>query len=405
MRILHVLDHSLPYLTDYSSRSDYILRAQQSWGWEPVVVTSPRHERFTCAQETIEGIDYHRLGWPSYSSSRLQAAPLVKQMACATALAKEIKRLAVRLQVDVIQAHSPSLNGLAVAQAVKAVPKPWVYELRCNEEDAAVARGETRYNSLRYRTAQRLEQAALEQADRVTTISQAMRADLVQRGIANEKIFTIPHGVDTEFFQPRPPNADLIAKQQLIGNTVIGFIGSFYHYEGLEFLVEAVKLLLNQRRDIKLLLAGEGEAETDLRARVPDEWRAHFIFVGKVPRDEVRAYYSVMDVLVYPRVKSRLTELTTPLAPLEAMAMERVVVGSQVGGLGELVQNGVTGFLVEASSAAALAQCLSQLTVNEGARREMGRQARRFVVRERAWEQIAQRYKEVYRSEQLRLPH
>lgn len=400
MRILHVLDHSLPYLSSYSLRSDGILRAQQRLGWQPIVITSPKHERFTCAHETIESIDYHRVGWPSFSSSRLQAVPLVKQMACVTALAKEIKRLAVELQVDVIHAHSPSLNGLAAAQAVNAVPTPWVYELRCYEEDTAVERGETRYNSLRYRTAQRLEQSALAQADRVTTISQALRADLVRRGIANEKIFEIPNGVDTEFFQPRTPDADLIAKHQLANHTIIGFIGSFYHYQGLAFLVEAVKLLLHERSDVKLLLAGGGEAETDLRARAPDEWRAHFIFAGKVPRDEVRAYYSVMDVLVYPRIKSRLTELTTPLEPLEAMAMERVVVGSQVGGIGELVQNGVTGFLVEAGSAPALAHQLSQLTANENARREVGRQARRFVVRERAWEQIVKRYQEVYRSEQ-----
>jgi glycosyltransferase involved in cell wall biosynthesis len=161
-----------------------------------------------------------------------------------------------------------------------------------------------------------------------------------------------------------------------------------------------VKLLLKERRDVKLLLAGEGEAEADLRARVPDELRAHFIFAGKVPHDEVRDYYSVMDVLVYPRVKSRLTELTTPLKPLEAMAMARVVVGSEVGGISELVQNGVTGFLVEAGSAPALAQCLAQLTTNESARREVGQQARQFVVRERAWEQIVKRYQEVYRSEQ-----
>lgn len=399
MRILHVLDHSLPYFSGYSFRSDYILRAQQRLGWQPSVVTSPKHERFTQAHETIDGLDYYRVRWPSFSSSRLQAVPLVKQMACVTALAKEIKRLAVALKVDVIHAHSPSLNGLAAAQAAKALAVLWVYELRYYEEDAAVDRGKTRYNSLRYRMGQRLEQSALEQADCVTTISQALRADLIRRGIPNEKIFEIPNGVDTEFFQPRAPNADLIARHQLAGHTVIGFIGSFYLYEGLEFLVEAVKLLLNECRDVKLLLAGEGEAENNLRARVPEELRAHFIFAGKVPHDEVRNYYSVMDVLVYPRVKSRLTELTTPLKPLEAMAMERVVVGSDVGGIRELVLNGETGFLVEAGSAPALAQQLAYLVADASARRAIGKQARAFVVGERAWEKIVKRYEEVYRCE------
>lgn len=399
MRILHILDHSLPYFSGYSFRSDYILRAQRQLGWQPIVVTSPKHERFTRAQETIDGIDYYRVRWPSFSSTRLQVVPLVRQMACVTALAKQIKRLAVELKVDAIHAHSPSLNGLAAAQAAKDLPMPWVYELRYYEEDAAVDRGKTRYNSLRYRMAQRLEQSALEQANRVTTISHALRADLIRRGISAEKIFEIPNGVDTEFFQPREPDAELIAKHQLAGHVVIGFIGSFYFYEGLETLVEAVKLLLNERRDVKLLLAGEGEAEQGLRARLPDDLRDHFIFAGKVPHDQVRSYYSVMDILVYPRVKSRLTELTTPLKPLEAMAMARVVVGSEVGGLRELVLDGGTGFLVEASNAPALARQLAYLATSQSARREVGKLARDFVVRERTWEKIVKRYQEVYRCE------
>jgi PEP-CTERM/exosortase A-associated glycosyltransferase len=397
MKVLHVLDHSLPYFSGYSFRSDYIIRAQRRLGWRPVVVTSPKHEDFKDEYETVDGIDYHRLRWPEYSA-RLPGVPLLKQAACVAALAKKIGRLAADLKPDVIHAHSPALNGLAVLRAVRALDLPWIYELRYYDEDAAVDRGKTKHNSPRYRLARRLEQSALENAARVTTISQALKADLISRGVESDRIFEIPNGVDTDYFRPREPDVELIARHDLVGKTIIGFIGSFYFYEGLENLVKAMIRLLDQRRDVKLLLVGEGEAEDMLRQRAPADLREYFVFAGKAPHDRAPRYYSVMDILVYPRVSSRLTELTTPLKPLEAMAMEKAVVGSDVGGIRELLDDGKTGFLVEPGNPHALAKCLSALIENETVRQAVGRNAREFVARERDWEKIVARYLNVYQS-------
>jgi PEP-CTERM/exosortase A-associated glycosyltransferase len=395
MKILHVLDHSLPYFSGYSFRSNYILRAQQRLGLTVFAITSPKHENFTSETETIEGIEYHRTHWPAFS--KLQALPMARQIATVATLAKEIKRLAVELKADVIHAHSPSLCGLAAAKAAKALNLPMVYELRYYEEDAAVDRGKTRYNSLRYRLGQRAELEALHHADAVITISHALRDDLVRRGISPDKIFEVPNGVDTEVFKPIAADAELVAKLHLADKLVIGFIGSFYFYEGLETLIDAVAILLTKRRDVKLLLVGEGEAEEMLRQRLPEALRDHFIFTGNVPHNEVRRYYSVMDILVYPRKRSRLTELTTPLKPLEAMAMEKVAVASDVGGLRELLDNGNAGYLVEAENAEALADLLLRLVENEGGRLAMSRLAKEFVVSERSWGSIAARYQPIYK--------
>lgn len=394
MKVLHVLDHSLPYFSGYSFRSDAILRAQRQLDWQPVVVTSPKHEEFTNDVETIGGIEYHRTHWPPFS--KLQAVPMVKQMAAVAALSKQIKRLAAELRVDVIHAHSPSLNGLAAAQAAKALKLPWVYELRYYEEDAAVDRGKTRHNSLRYRLAARMEQQALEQADGVTTISHALRDDLVRRGISPEKIVEIPNGVETEFFQPREPDAELILKYELFQKTVIGFIGSFYFYEGLEFLIDAAVAIMTHRNDIVLLLVGNGEAIEMLQTRIPGQLRDRFIFTGNVPHDEVRRYYSVMDILAYPRKRSRLTELTTPLKPLEAMAMGKAVVGSDIAGIRELFDGGNVGYLVEPENAEVLAHRLLRLVESESERRAAGTRAREFVVQSRDWMRIVEKYFVVY---------
>lgn len=394
MEVLHVLDHSLPYFSGYSFRSDYIIRAQKRLGLHPIVVTSPRHEDFKNECETVDGVDYYRLRWPRFSAR----IPLVNQAARLAVLAKEIKRLAKDLKVDVIHAHSPSINGLAASRAARELKLPVIYELRYYDEDAAASRGKTGYNSLRYRLTRRLEQSALEKATRVTTISKALRADLISRGVDAGKIFEIPNGVDTNYFQPQEPDAELIARYELAGKMIIGFAGSFYFYEGLESLIDAVVLLLAERNDVKLLLVGEGEAEPALRRRVPGKLRDHFVFAGKAPHADARRYYSTMDILVYPRVRSRLTELTTPLKPLEAMAMERVVVGSDVGGLRELFSDGETGFLVEPENPQALAKRLLSLIESPAMRSAMGKRAREFVARERDWDEVVSRYLDVYRE-------
>jgi glycosyltransferase involved in cell wall biosynthesis len=219
---------------------------------------------------------------------------------------------------------------------------------------------------------------------------------LIDRGIPAEKIDLAPNGVDLQAFQPLAPDVELIAKHGLNGRTVIGFIGSFYFYEGLRYLVEAVEMLLNERRKVSLLLVGEGEAEAELRALVPPHLREHFILTGKIPHEQVRRYYSVMQILVYPRVKSRLTELTTPLKPLEAMAMARTVVGSRVGGISELIRDNETGLLVESENAGALAAVLARLIDNPGMQTVIAAAARDFVIKERDWMRIVEQYPEIY---------
>jgi len=401
MKVLHILDHSLPYLSGYSYRSQYIIRHQRRLGLDPVVVTSPKHEDFTTRFEKIDDVDYFRLHWPSFSpspqiSQRLQGVSLLRQMSCVAVLTKEISKLVQELSVDLIHAHSPSLNGLAAARAAKQLGLPWVYELRYYDEDAAVDRGKIRYNSLRYRMSQRLERSALEQARTIVTISSALREDLIKRGIEESKIVEVPNGVDTELFQPREPDRELIAKYDLAGKTVIGYIGSFYFYEGLEFLLDAIILLIKEHSGLKLLLAGEGEAEEGLRARIPAKFRENLVLLGRVPHDQVQRYYSVMDILVYPRVRSRLTELTTPLKPLEAMAMGKAVIGSNVRGIQELVKDGETGFLVEAEDAQKIAECLAKILRDVSLLAAVGHRAREFVKQERDWGRITEKYLKIY---------
>jgi glycosyltransferase involved in cell wall biosynthesis len=199
MKVLHILDHSLPHFSSYSLRSDYLIRTQKRLGLEPVVVTSPAHGDFTDGCEKIGEIDCYRVRWPALPpSAKIQALPMVKQIACAGVLSKEIRRLAGELKIDLIHSHSPALNGLAAARASEQAGLSWIYELRCFDEDAAVDHGLVRHNSLRYRTSQRLGRSVLEEAACVVAISAALCDGLVELGVAGGKIFEVPQGVDTD---------------------------------------------------------------------------------------------------------------------------------------------------------------------------------------------------------------
>ena len=189
------------------------------------------------------------------------------------------------------------------------------------------------------------------------TICEGLRSDIAARGIPADKVTVIPNAVDIDNFEPGgTPDAALKARLGLDGATVLGFIGSFYAYEGLDLLLAALPALLQHRPDLRVLLVGGGPQEAALKAQAQQLGVADkVVFTGRVPHAEVQRYYDLVDVLAYPRHSMRLTELVTPLKPLEAMAQGRLLVASDVGGHKELIRDGETGMLFQAGSADALA--------------------------------------------------
>ena len=237
-------------------------------------------------------------------------------------------------------------------------------------------------------------------ADAVAVICEGLRQRPDPRAASPpDKIIVSPNGVDMDLF-----GSPLARRRRLrraaSGSTdadTVGFIGSFYDYEGLDDLIAAMPLLLARRPKAQLLLVGGGPMEAALKAQAAASPAADRIrFVGRVPHDEVERYYALIDILAYPRKAMRLTELVTPLKPLEAMAQRKLVAASDVGGHRELIEDGVTGTLFPAGDPAALADALADLFERRGewdARRDT---ARRFVERERNWSSNISRYAPVY---------
>lgn len=389
MRILHILDHSLPLHSGYTFRTAAILREQQALGWETCHLTTPKQGFAPTREEVADGLCFHRTPAP-------EGCGLIAQMRLTAA---RLDELVAELRPDLLHAHSPVLNALPALWVGRRRALPVVYEMRASWEDAAVDHGTTTEGSLRYRVSRALETFALRRADQVTTICEGLRGDIAVRGVAAEKITVIPNAVDAEAFRfGAEADEALRAELGLTGCTVLGFAGSFYGYEGLHLLVSALARLVPRYPDIRLLLVGGGVQEAALRAQAQAEGVAgRVIFTGRVPHAQVQKYYELIDVLAYPRLPIRLTELVTPLKPLEAMAQGRMFVASDVGGHRELVRHGETGFLFEAGSVDALVAALARVLDERAQWPAIRRQARAFVERERTWSNSVARYREVYR--------
>lgn len=393
MRILHVLDHGLPLQSGYTFRTRAILKAQEARGWTVAAVTGPRYHDEAPAVETIDGITFHRTPTRSVTGA-------VGEVASIAAFARRIAAAVDAFRPDLLHAHSPVLGALAALPVARRRGLPLVYEIRAFWEDAAVGNGTGAEGSLRYRATRALETWAVRRADAVAVICDGLRRDLIVRGIAGDKILVSPNGVDLTLFGQAPPRDAAFADSLGLADAeTVGFIGSFYDYEGLDDLIAAMPALVAARPKARLLLVGGGPMEAALRAQAATSPVADAIrFVGRVPHTEVERYYGVVDVLAYPRKAMRLTDLVTPLKPLEAMAQGRLVAASDVGGHRELIRDGETGTLFRPDDPGAIADALAGLFADRRdweARRARGRA---FVEAERNWSSNISRYEPVYQK-------
>jgi PEP-CTERM/exosortase A-associated glycosyltransferase len=398
MHILHVLDHSIPLHSGYTFRTKAIIDYQHSLGWTTDHITSPKHN-LACEsierEEIVEGLRFYRT---PPTENFLSAFPLINQFNIVKALERRLLDIVPKIKPTIIHAHSPALNGLAAIRVAARFDIPVVYEVRAFWEDAAVDHGTSKEWGLRYRLTRALETHVIKKADAVTAICEGLRSDIVARGISEEKITVIPNAVDIQRFQYEiETDQNLLQSLNLKGKFVIGFIGSFYAYEGLHILIKALPTVLEKLPNCMVLLVGGGPQETNLKKIVAENrMQDHVIFTGRVPHNEVHKYYNLIDIMVYPRISIRLTELVTPLKPLEAMAQGKLLLASDIGGHRELIKDNVTGRFFKPDDPQSLATELLNLINNKDKWKTIRTNAKQFVDKERNWQNSVSRYKSVY---------
>ncbi len=395
MKILHIFDHSIPLQSGYTFRSRAIIREQQKLGWETVHITSSKQGHVDSLTEVVDDLLFYR-------SEELPAwqkkIPVLNQWFVIKNLEKRLKDVIHKTRPDIIHAHSPALNGIAAIKIAAQFSIPVVYEIRGFWEDAAVDHGTSKENGLRYKLTRALETYVIKKADAVITICDGLRKDIIDRGIAESKISIVPNAVDIEKFSvAQEKNTALLTQYNLNNKLVLGFVGSFYAYEGLSLLLNAIPGIKTQIANVMLLLVGGGPEEEALKRLVKDlNIEKNVVFTGRVAHEQVQSYYDLIDVLIYPRLSMRLTELVTPLKPLEAMAQKKIFIASDVGGHKELIAHNVNGYLFNSNQVNKLEEAVKQVINNKEAWDDIKDNGRNFVEQERNWRVSIGNYSAVY---------
>lgn len=399
MKVLHIFDHSIPLHSGYTFRSRAILKEQHKLGITTCHVTSSKQGETQASIEKVDGLQFYRSEVPKGLSAKL---PLLNQASVVRSLKKRLRDVIKLEKPDILHAHSPALNGLAAIQVGKEFGIPVVYEIRAFWEDAAVDHGTCQEGDLRYRFTQKLENYVIKRANHVTTICDGLKNDLVKRGVNEAKITQIPNAVDFTTFAdndvPQSAQDKLREELGLEDKYVLGFLGSFYAYEGLDLLLDAMPELIKKDSTIHLLLVGGGPQEHNLKELVKHhKLEQHVTFTGRVPHQKIKEYYSLVNLLVFPRKSMRLTELVTPLKPLEAMAQHKLVLASDVGGHKELIEHNSTGYLFDANSLNSLCKTILSIR-SKKSNEEITANGFEFVKNVRNWTNSVSNYQHIYKN-------
>ena len=390
MGILHIAQYSLPQITSgYTLRTQAILRHQRALGLDPTVVTSPRHP--SSVDEEVEGIHHYRC-----PPERPGRSVWFRDRARVQVLAERIVEIVKsRGDVDLLHAHSPVLCGISALRAGRRLGIPVIYEVRGLWEEA-LRRGRASLSAgLRYRLARLMETRVCRAADAVVVISEGLKQEFAGRGVASSRIHVVGNGTDTGSLRPRSVSSDWRAGANFPEGPVMLYLGALRDYEGVDLLLEAFPAIRDRHPSVQLVIVGSGEAREKLAAAL-DGTQSSIHLLPAVPPHEVPAYYAAADLVVYPRLADRETECVTPLKPLEAMAMGKAIVASDVGGLRELLEDGRTARLFAAGSSAALAEACISLLADESERQRLGGNAREVAESRFDWRRVVPRYRGVY---------
>jgi len=393
-RVLYTVYNSLPYHSaGYATRTQGLLSSLNAEGWKVRALTRLGYPFDTAGHKdldrvpqrtTVGGVEYHRLD----TSRRVVARkPLDAYL---RAYADGIVRHAREYRPAVIHAASNYVNGLASVMAARELGIPSVYEVRGLWEVTRGSRDPAWGAGEEFEFMARMEADAAKGADRVLTITGALRDELIRRGVPAEKITVVPNGVDASRFTPAPRDNALSDHLGIGDRTVIGYVGSVLDYEGLDLLIEAAGMLHDRGRRCCVLVVGDGPERSRLDGMAASRGLESMVhFTGRVPHDDVAKYYSLIDIAPFPRLPLPVCEMVSPLKPFEAMAMAKTVVASDVAALSEIVVDGVTGRLHTKGDSRSLAEALDDLLVDRRTCRTLGEAGRSWVESERSWSSLS----------------
>lgn len=397
-RILYCLHQSVPHTTNgYSTRAHGIASGLQDFGWKVYATTRSGFPYDVGGKDLNKGYHECNVGNITYTAVAgwsLNKTPLDQYLA---QVADHFFREAQTKGAEIIVAASNHITALPALVAARRLGLPFVYEVRGLWEITQASVEPQWDNSERFKVMRHLETQVASEADFLITLTSELADELVDRGVDRRKIAIVPNAADTEIFQPCEPSPAIQDKLRLeSGVPVIGYAGSAVAYEGLDLLLEALANLTRKSIDYIFILVGDGKVLEFIKAQaktlgIEQQCR----FVGRVPFDEIPVYLSCMDIMPIPRLSSKVTEMVSPLKPLEAMAMGKTVVLSDVSPHKTLAGNNERAYLFEKDNATALTNVLMFLIENPEKRLQAGQAASKWIRKERTWKAVTNAYNKV----------
>lgn len=399
-RVLFALHSSLPWhRAGYAIRTQNLLKHLECQGIQITATTRPgfpwsleQHSKQSnfASEEIVQGIHYQRLPDNKVSLKDGENAYITYYADLLTDLAKKHK-------ANIIHSSSNYLNGLAATKAARKIGAVAIYEMRglWHLSRSVIEPGYENTDHFRY--CDIMELVAAKESHAVITLSEALKQNLIDRGVNDNKIHVMPNAVDTEFFTPMKPDRQLLEKLKIQNRLVVGFLGSLTGYEGLDVLIQAVAILIRKGFPLSMIIAGSGYKEKLLKKMaLATNVSEHIHFVGQVPFEKIKSYYSVIHIFPFPRNNFPVCRLVPPLKPLEAMAMGKAIIVSDLPPLLEMVSNGQTGLTCKTDNVYSLVDALQILSDSEELRLKLGNAARQWVMETRSWNEIVRNYLKVY---------
>lgn len=414
-RLLYLLNYTLPQVSNgYATRAQGMALGMKECGIDVICMSRPGFPLdlkppvpFT-ASDTVEGIEYlHEpepilLGTSNLSAYLRGAADVIE------------KRL-LDVKPQVVMAASNHNNALPGLIAARRLGIPFWYEVRGFWEITRLSRDPEIEQTFNYQLQRAFEILVARNSDLVFTLTQPMHEELVARGVAENRVHLVPNSCDPARFTPRPYHHALATVLGLPqGVPVIGYVGSFAPYEGLEDLALACGELRKQGYVFRLLLVGgetgssseKGPVTLEIERIAEESGLADWlIMTGRVPHDLVEAHYSLIDIAPFPRRSQPVTEMVSPLKPLEALAMGKAVMVSSLRALNEMIEHEKTGLIFEKGNIEALWQMLGRLLRDPCLRQRLGAAGRDWVVENRTWTRTAETIAKALEIPETRVPY
>jgi glycosyltransferase involved in cell wall biosynthesis len=394
--------HSTPVFNSngYSIRTRGVAQGIQNSAGEVFAVARPGYPWDTKAdrshpekrrhQEDYDGVQYVHIPGPNLNTSPMD---FYIQMA-ADAYVREARRLRPQL----IHAASNHLTALPALIAARRLGVPFVYEVRGFWELTGVSNKPGWETSERYRLAVELETLVAAEADHVVAITNQVADELEIRGVDRKKISVAENAVDPKAILPLPKDVKYALSRRIRTDVpVIGFAGSVVTYEGLETLIEASALLDERGIDHQVVIAGSGSSAEALKAMRDEAKLKTVTFLGRIPNAEIPRLLSTYDIMPCPRTSEKVTELVSPLKPLEAFSASKAVVLSDVAPHVDLAgPEQERALLFKAGDAKELANVLQRLIQDKNLAQQLGRAGRLWTLDERNWAALGEKLASAY---------